>query len=197
MNEKLSALVDGELDRSDALAVIKSLGQDAEARTDWDCYHLIGDALRGDADGASARRRKASESIFARLAEEPTILAPQAMAKYHKHAVNGKTRIALAMAASVVTVSAIGIVAFQQRSAMPDGQGQVAQMQAPVSSVGASGQVGIVPVSTTAATQALAADRDANARVNDYLVVHRQFSNPSALRAATLTSQEPRQAAGK
>jgi sigma-E factor negative regulatory protein RseA len=194
MNEKLSALMDGELDRSDALAVIKSLGQDAEARTDWDCYHLIGDALRGDADGASARRRKASESIFARLAEEPTILAPQAMAKHHKHAVNGKTRIALAMAASVVTVSAIGIVAFQQRSAMPGGEGQVAQMQAPASSLGAPGA--IVPVSTTAATEALAADRDANARVNDYLVVHRQFSNPSALRAATLTSQEPRQAAG-
>jgi sigma-E factor negative regulatory protein RseA len=193
MNEKLSALMDGELDRSDALAVIKSLGQDAEARTDWDCYHLIGDALRGDADDASARRRKASESIFARLAEEPTILAPKVMAKHHKHAVNGKTRIALAMAASVVTVSAIGIVAFQQRSAVPGGQ--VAQIQAPLVA-GA-----IVPVSTSVstatATEALAADREANARVNDYLVVHRQFSNPSALRAATLTSQEPRQAAGK
>lgn len=184
MNEKLSALMDGELDRSDALAEIKSLGQNAEARADWDCYHLIGDALRGESDDASARRRRSSEAIFARIAAEPTVLAPQAMAKHAKSSgVAGKTRVALAMAASVVTVSAIGIVAYQQQRALPD-----AQMA--LTAKGQSPSAAIVPVAT-------AADPAAHARVNDYLVVHRQFSNPSALRAATLNSQEPRQAAAK
>jgi sigma-E factor negative regulatory protein RseA len=187
MNEKLSALMDGELDRSDALTEIKSLGQNAEARADWDCYHLIGDTLRGDAAGADVRRRKAAESIFARLAEEPTVLAPQAMAAHHKSAkVAGKTRIALAMAASVVTVSAIGVVAFQQRSAVPEAQ--FARVQQPAAASA------IVPVSTATAASA---DRDADVRVNDYLVVHRQFSNPAALRAATLSTQEPKRAAGQ
>ena len=37
MNEKLSALMDGELDRGDALIAIKTLGQDVQQRGDWDC----------------------------------------------------------------------------------------------------------------------------------------------------------------
>ena len=44
MNEKLSALMDGELDHFQAKGVIKSLGSDDMSRDRWDLYHVIGEA---------------------------------------------------------------------------------------------------------------------------------------------------------
>jgi sigma-E factor negative regulatory protein RseA len=200
MNENLSALMDGELDRDEALAVIKSLGQNAEQRAEWDCYHLIGDSLRGETAVANVKRRASAEAIFARLAEEPTILAPQAIAKRAhpaKAGVSGKTRVALAMAASVVTISAIGVVAYQQRAGLSAGpSAQIAQSGSQLQSQSSSLLPGVVPVSATT-TNASVANGGANVQVNDYLVVHRQFANPNAFRAATVTSTEPRQAVGQ
>jgi sigma-E factor negative regulatory protein RseA len=193
MNENLSALMDGELDRDEALAVIKSLGQNAEQRAEWDCYHLIGDSLRGETAMANVKRRASAEAIFARLAEEPTILAPQAIAKRAhpaKAGVSGKTRVALAMAASVVTISAIGVVAYQQRAGLSSApSAQIAQSQS---------LPGVVPVSVNSSVaNASVANGGSPVQVNDYLVVHRQFANPNAFRAATVTSTEPRQAVGQ
>ncbi len=188
MNEKLSALMDGELARDDALTTIKSLGQDADQRTEWDCYHLIGDVLRGEAVNETSRRRASAESIFAKLAAEPTVLAPTAIAKPIRAAhVERRTRLALAMAASVVTVSAIGVVAFKQQSVAGAGT-QVAQQQAQQQ---ASQQARAPAIATVAAPSEL------NVRVNDYLAVHRQFSNASALQSAALKQPETRQAVGK
>ena len=123
MNEKLSALMDGELDRREAIAAIKTLGQDVQQRGDWDCYHLIGDALRGDSPSVTARRKACAESIFAKLAAEPTILAPAATSASAKlnavtkpAVIEKKTRMVLAMAASVVTVTAIGVIALRQQN---------------------------------------------------------------------------------
>lgn len=176
MNEKLSALMDGELSRDEAAPVIKKLGGDPAERESWDAYHLIGACLRGDVpnpgSNSASKRIACTEAIFAKLAVEPTVLAPAAM----KSAVpiNGRTRIALAMAASVATISVIGAVAFKQQ------QGGIV---APISLVQ---QVAPQPVSDTAQQRAVASQR-----VNDYLVVHRQFANPGAFQAATLN--QPRE----
>jgi sigma-E factor negative regulatory protein RseA len=193
MNEKLSALMDGELDRTDALAAIKTLGQDAQQRGDWDCYHLIGDAIRGDTPSVTARRKACAESIFAKLADEPTILAPAAITAPVKlsvvakpAAVEKKTRMVLAMAASVVTVTAIGVIALKQQDAAT-APAQVAK-QVPAPSYAELSTV------STAATSEVEANKQ---RVNDYLVIHRQFANSSALRAASTTQAEPRQAAAQ
>ena len=171
MNEKLSALMDGELPRDEAQGVIKTLGGDSAQRESWDAYHLIGACLRGDATGDTAgpslTRNRCTDGIFARLATEPTILAPAAIRTPSR--VEGRTRMALAMAASLVTVSAVGVVAFKQ------------QQGATVSPVTLVQQVAPQPVGDTALQRA-----QADLRVNDYLVVHRQFANPSAFQAATL-----------
>ncbi|HEX9391182.1 MAG TPA: sigma-E factor negative regulatory protein [Usitatibacteraceae bacterium] len=176
MNEKLSALMDGELDRDNAAAAIKALGANTVQREDWDCYHLIGDALRGDAGGEVLRNQSCTAAIFSRLAAEPTVLAPVAFAK--PIAVHHRTRIALAMAASVVTVSAIGVVAFKQQGASVASV-QLVQQIAPQPMANAQSPV---QVST---------------RVNDYLVVHRQFANPAALQEAALHGAEARKAVGQ
>jgi sigma-E factor negative regulatory protein RseA len=70
MKEKLSALIDGELE-GDVQAHLGRLRTDSELRTAWDRYHLIGDCLRGHASAEIAPR------VIARLREEPTVVAPQ------------------------------------------------------------------------------------------------------------------------
>ncbi len=191
MNEKLSALMDGELDRGDAIAAIKTLGQDVHQRGDWDCYHLIGDALRGDSSAVTARRKACAESIFAKLAAEPTILAPAAISASAKlsvvaksAAVEKKTRMVLAMAASVVTVTAIGVIALRQQNGIV----------VPIQIAEQARQVSMPAPSVLSAT---AGDIEANKRVNDYLVIHRQFANASAFQPASLKQPEPRQAAAQ
>ncbi len=176
MNEKLSALMDGELDRESATNAIKALGASSAEREDWDCYHLIGDALRGNAADMTPRNTACTAAIFARLAAEPTILAPTAINK--PAAMQQRTRIALAMAASVVTVSAIGVVALKQQGA------SVAQVQL----------VQKIAPQTVSAEQSPA---QVNTQVNDYLVVHRQFANPAALQEASMRGTESRKAVGQ
>lgn len=176
MNEKLSALMDGELAREEADGVIRTLGADSTQRASWDTYHLIGACLRGEpvgSDRAGAGDGGAS-AIFARLATEPTVLAPVAIRK--PSIVEGRTRMALAMAASVVTVSAVGVVAFKQ------------QQGATVAPVSLVQQVAPQPVADGAQQRA-----QAELRVNDYLVVHRQFANPRGFQNATLN--QPRDGA--
>lgn len=166
MSEKLSALMDGELDQEQARTVIKSLGSDHASRDEWNLYHVIGEALRGDELGRAKSQDGNVDSIFAALALEPTILAPAMI----KQPVEKRTRIALAMAASVVTISAIGVVALQQQN------GQVAPVQLVQ-------QIAPQPVAV-----AKVAPTEAEVRVNDYLVVHRQFSNPGAFQAVGLNA---------
>ncbi|MBL0125249.1 MAG: sigma-E factor negative regulatory protein [Betaproteobacteria bacterium] len=178
MNEKLSALMDGELARDEAQGVIKKLGSDYTQRESWGAYHLIGACLRGDAIGnagsKASPRNTCTEAIFARLAAEPTVLAPASIRKPSR--VESRTRMALAMAASVVTVSAVGVVAFKQ------------QQGATVAPVSLVQQVAPQPVADASLQRA-----QADLRVNDYLVVHRQFANPGAFQAATLN--QPRDVA--
>lgn len=46
MKDRISMLMDGELDEREAAEAINMLGNDAQARDAWRTYHLIGDALR-------------------------------------------------------------------------------------------------------------------------------------------------------
>lgn len=167
MNEKLSALMDGELDHDQARSVIKTLGSDHQSREQWDLYHVIGETLRGDGPAVPASREASTAGIFAALALEPTVLAP-AMIEQPRES---RTRIALAMAASVVTISAIGVVAMKQQG------GQVTQVQL-VQNV-APQPVAVAKLPPTSA----------EVRVNDYLMVHRQFSNPSAFQPAVMNRE--------
>ena len=167
MNEKLSALMDGELDHDQARTVIKSLGSDDASRDKWNLYHVIGESLRGDDIGRASAHKTSADSIFAALALEPTVLAPAMI----KLPLERRTRMALAMAASVVTISAIGVVAMKQQG------GEVAPVQLVQ-------QVAPQPVANSKVSPSASA-----VRVNDYLVVHRQFSNPSAFQPVALNRE--------
>ena len=109
MNENLSAWMDGELDAEYARQLPTRLKRDAGVRGNWDCDHVIGDALRG-IQGPDLCGR-----ICARLDAEPTVLAPR-----RRSTVEKALRVALSVAASVAAVAFVGWMAVP--SLQPDTQ---------------------------------------------------------------------------
>ncbi len=93
MNEQLSEFMDGETDDEQAKRLIVGF-LDSETQHEWHAYHLIGDTLRG----TPSISRDFTQSFSARLAEEPTVLAPNRFAKPRART------YALSAAASVAAV---------------------------------------------------------------------------------------------
>src|SRR5882757_3475265 len=79
--ERLSALVDGELDSDATAQACGHWRENGELRSSWHAYHVIGDVLRSD-DLACDPARDAGflQAFRARLKDEPVVLAPQPLA---------------------------------------------------------------------------------------------------------------------
>ena len=101
MTETLSAWMDGELGEQQARQLPSQLKRDAKLRGYWDCYHLIGDALRG------VQGPDLCAEICARLNAEPTVVAP-----HRRSAAKKLAWYALSAAASVAAVSFVGWMAL-------------------------------------------------------------------------------------
>ena len=103
MNEKISALMDGELEGRAADEALELLRRDGMAADTWRLYHLVSDAMHEQpllSEGFTSR-------VSARLAAEPTVLAAGRLP--------GRTpaqRIAYAAAASVAAVGLVGWLAI-------------------------------------------------------------------------------------
>jgi sigma-E factor negative regulatory protein RseA len=112
--ERISALMDGELEDGDAAAEIRRLGAGEDHVETWAMYHLIGDALRGEPVVGAAVSRAMRE----RLAAEPTILAPR------RSSVARKARLyALSAAASVAGMAVVGWLAYMNQPGRFEGAG--------------------------------------------------------------------------
>jgi sigma-E factor negative regulatory protein RseA len=102
---RLSELIDGELEAREARAVFDAVKRDAELRTRWQEYQLIGDILRGEKSlGSDVTAR-----VMAGLDDEPVVLAPQRQRQPWQ-------RRALALAATLAGVAAVGWVALGPQS---------------------------------------------------------------------------------
>lgn len=75
-NQQLSALIDGELGAASLPSLMDALERDPELAGRWERYHLISAALHGEA--VSRELRGVAPAVAARLAGEPTVLAPGA-----------------------------------------------------------------------------------------------------------------------
>ena len=100
MSDRISRLMDGELDDSELKFAWTELHR-SDGRATWMCYHVIGDSLRGTDWPA----KRFAARFGARLESEPTVLAP------------GRKRgrplpFVWAAAASVAAVALTGWVAF-------------------------------------------------------------------------------------
>jgi sigma-E factor negative regulatory protein RseA len=142
MKDRLSALMDGELDDKSAAEVIDALGREREALETWRTYQLISDAMRESrllSNGFAAR-------VAARLAAEPTVLAPDRLQA------EPRRWFALSAATSLAAVALVGWLAFA-----PQPETAPAPVPAPV----AETKPAIVPMPSAA---------------NDYLLAHQGFS---------------------
>jgi sigma-E factor negative regulatory protein RseA len=147
MKEKLSVLMDGELDDKSAAEVLQALGTDHEAVRTWCTYQVISDAMRE----SRLLSVDFAARLSTRLAAEPTVLAPRAVqAESRTHS---RTWFALSAAASVAAVALVGWMALapQPQPAPPP----------PVAQVQPEPPPNIVPLPSTA---------------NDYLLAHQGFS---------------------
>lgn len=97
MRNKVSELMDGELDSTHAVEIINAVKNDNDLFSDWKIYHAIGDSLR-----QSAINIDISEQVRNQLADEPLLLAPYP----HKIHQNRKQKLlSLSVAASVAALS--------------------------------------------------------------------------------------------
>lgn len=111
--ERISALIDGEMEHDEALATLKRVQAEADARDVWQVYHLIGDALRRDGFAMPGF----AGGFASALEAEPTVLAPRPTR------VERRSRwYAMSAAASVAGVAAVAwLVLFgPQRAGTPD-----------------------------------------------------------------------------
>jgi sigma-E factor negative regulatory protein RseA len=101
MNENISRLMDGELDAGELEGVCAGLKR-PDALAAWTCYHVIGETLRGTPTLALGYDGR----FAARLADEPTVLAPRA------RTASGPVTWAVAAAATVAAVTIVGWTAM-------------------------------------------------------------------------------------
>lgn len=170
MKEKLSAIIDGELE-GDVHAELGLLRTDPELRAAWDVYHLIGDALRGHTS------REIAPRVISRLREEPTVLAPP-----RARSTAGRIgRYGMYAAASLTAVAVVAWTAFP-------GWHTESQLAA-----GPAATTAEIPV------EGLAVNLPAS-EVENYLLAHQPYSHVSAMQGVApyvRSVSEERRVAGK
>ncbi|MFO1414405.1 MAG: sigma-E factor negative regulatory protein [Burkholderiales bacterium] len=154
MNENISRLMDGELGDAEFERCCGEL-KSADAMHTWVCYHVIGDTLRG-----TVRHSTSFEARFAaRLAEEPTVLAPKA----RPPAPARPATFAWAVAATVAAVSVVGYTA-------------VSMMDAPPTALAKAREAATVRQAQVTPPAAVGAD---------YLLAHQEYAPAFAMQSGT------------
>lgn len=165
--EALSALTDGQVEAAAVARACSAWRDDPSMRSTWHTYHLIGDVLRSQ-DLAAAPGHDAAflVSLRTRLQNEPTVLAPEANPpKPASNAWRSRRSWVMSSAAAAgigLTVGALMVTRVPY---------QLARGPSPAAS-----EIVVEP-------QTLAVDgvvvRDA--RLDQYLAAHQQFSGSTVL----------------
>jgi sigma-E factor negative regulatory protein RseA len=150
MKSRISALMDSELEGQEAQSALEALRAEGEARETWRTYHLISDSMRDSrllSAGFAAR-------VGAKLAEEPTVLAPRA-----RPILEQRRWQVLSAAASIAAVGFVSMAFFSQEPAAPGAQ----------------------LATGAAAPQAETAQVAPPDTANDYLLAHQVYSPRNSL----------------
>jgi negative regulator of sigma E activity len=166
--ERISSLIDGELDRAEAEALVSSLCADAALLQQWRELHRVGDALRSSEvvifdDSAFCAK------VSTLIAAEPTVLAPRRSSQAHS-----ARRYWVPGVAVAASIAAIGFVAVPLLRA-PD----------PVALVQKATPAAAVETAPAEPARRIPA-AIANARALDaYFSAHRELTGGSAMPRAT------------
>lgn len=160
MKEKLSALVDNELDELDERRVMKALEKDAGLRQTWERYHLVRSVLHQELDalvpsGMAAR-------VAAQIESEP---ANVVLSQRRRTARIVGT---LAMAASVAAI-AVAAVQWFNRPVVAPTAALVAAQPAPENFIRAG------------ATRWDAKEPETESTLNTFLIEHNEFASSSGI----------------
>ncbi|MCL2876574.1 MAG: sigma-E factor negative regulatory protein [Betaproteobacteria bacterium] len=173
MKEKLSAMLDGNVDDVAARILFIRLKHDKAFRDEWDAYCLLGDLIRGY---APPELEGFTERVMARLEKEPTILAPSGRKNREKPSHHFWHHRLLPLVASVMGVLAVaGVVAVLSYDAP-------APVVASVQIVETSGTVPDVVRSAKGGAR------------HDYLVAHQALASgpmPAAVQYIRTVSGQP------
>ncbi|MCG6976382.1 MAG: sigma-E factor negative regulatory protein [Acidiferrobacterales bacterium] len=161
MNEKLSALMDGELEPDQLQKVLKDAGSQDQLKKTWSRFYLAREVMRQELDHLAAA--DLADNVAAQLLQEPTILAPRRVlaASRIKRVATG-----MALAASVAAVALVGV-----RWMAPD---DVAAPQY-IASVENADYL------HTGATRWQSVPNDVEENLNAYLVEHSEFSSTTSM----------------
>jgi sigma-E factor negative regulatory protein RseA len=183
--ERLSALMDDELDQHAIDGELDQIKGDPQREEAWATYHMIGDALRGQIDPV----RGIEERVRAMLANEPTVLAPRSW-KIGRAA----QRVALPLAASVCGVAVVAWLALSSNSVISPAGNLATQdvvetpthlvQQTNVAGVDEAGlnEGGLNEISPDASgTGEIETASSATDDMNEYLMAHQQFSPSTAM----------------
>jgi len=190
--ENLSALVDGELGSEAGARVCVQWREDSQTRANWHAYALIGDVMRSD-DLASTVDRDCAflARLRARLADEPVVLAPaelpapvELLLAPAAVAVGGARRAwrtPVAVAAGFVVVAG-ALVATSVPGSLPFGgsPATIAQSGTAPSVATAPSPLRAVSVGQDTEPVRLNGQLIRDARLDEYLSVHKKFGGSSA-----------------
>ncbi len=152
--ERISELMDGELEAREAQQQFARIKQDQELAHCWNTFHLIGDALRGE----RPLSREISGPVAMQLANEPTVLAPRSRSYAPKRAAT----YAVSIAASLSAVALVAWIAFYN----PLVPTEIAKAPSAPAVAAASEQLASVP---------------SEGHMNEYLMAHQEFSPSTAI----------------
>lgn len=153
--ENISALMDGELVGHELHQAMLRIKDTEQARESWTTYHLIGDAMRGEAVLAI----DVSQRITAALDQEPTVLAPRLSSVRA-----GRTlTYALSAAASISAVAVVGWMTFSTSNIVNPA---LELARAPVAQAGVETQLVSSP---------------SDGQMNEYLLAHQGVSPSTGL----------------
>jgi sigma-E factor negative regulatory protein RseA len=157
--EHLSSLMDGELSRDTSLFMARRLSSDTELGRAWKRYHLIRDCLRQPGGGSAVF--DLSERMRAALDSEPeqnhqTSRGPRWL----------RPATGLAIAASVAVMAIIAVGPGPQTPAGPETGRNASTFTSP----------NVLPAVPLSQPVSFSADREAERRLNSYLLRHNQLA---------------------
>lgn len=168
LNELVSALLDNELSDTKTASALSQLSQHRELRRKWERYHLIGDAMRGEA--IQLRATEISDRVRRQLGSEPAIISipKKSRADIWKSSWI-KPAAGAALAASVATIAVISAPGFI-------GLDEPAQTQLTATNISTTSPI---PRQTTSGTRwKNLTEPSLESRLNGYLVDHSEYVSP-------------------
>jgi sigma-E factor negative regulatory protein RseA len=167
MEDKISALMDGELDTEDAANMVAQFGKTDQFRNEWAIYHMISDVMGQSGKTTGPMPADISRRVSTRLASEPTVLAPRSVPRHRMKA--------YAIAASITAAAVVGWMNLQVTE-------QPAQLvadnssAAPVPAQAVATGLPPIPVASVSASAPI--------HIDDYLLAHRAFSPGTGMAGA-------------